>query len=363
MTRSKTMTRFTGWLALILISLLVLPLAGCQAAAPDAQASAMTTAATAATETTVAPAATTAAAAFPVEIVDATGAKVTLNTAPQSIIATNVWAGEMLLDLVDASRIKALSAWGDDPVLSATADKAAAIKDRVDISSPETLVALKPDLVIIDTFSDPDGALTKTLSQAGIPVVQLASPTDFTMIADTITTLAKATGEIAKGEELVNSMNATLQKVADAVKAVPEDKRVKVMYYEDYYDASGNSANMLCAYGVGSPFDAIAKAAGVVNVCNAANYSPVAKEKVVGEWQPDLLVIPAMQFDDKFKAIDDKGETLSAAIKLDPVLATLPAVKNGKILAIADKYRGSTSQYMALAVAELAKAAYPDLVS
>ncbi len=361
MSNHRSLTRMTGLIMLILISLLVMPMAGCQATAPTAAASAATTASP---ETTAAVAETTAAAAtFPVEIVDATGAKVTIKSAPQSIIATNVWAGEMLLDLVDASRIKALSAWGDDPVLSATADKAAAVKDRVDISSPETLVALQPDLVIIDTFSDPDGALTKTLSEAGIPVVQLASPTDFTMIADAITTLAQVTGETAKGEELVNSMETTLKTVADAIQTVPEKDRVKVMYYEDYYDASGNSANMLCAYGVGSPFDAIAKAAGVVNVCNAANYSPVAKEKVVGEWQPDLLVIPAMQFDDQFKAIDDKGETLSAAIKLDPVLVTLPAVKNGKILAIADKYRGSTSQYMAVAVAELAKAAYPDLIA
>jgi ABC-type Fe3+-hydroxamate transport system substrate-binding protein len=357
MSKHPALSRMTGLILLILLSLMILPLAGCQTSAATTPTTAP--AATTATETTTA---ATTAAAFPVEIVDATGVKVVIQSAPQAIIATNVWAGEMLLDLVDASRIKALSAWGDDPVLSATADKAAAVKARVDISTPESLVALQPDLVIIDTFSDPDGALTKTLSEAGIPVVQLASPTDFTMIADTLTTLAKATGETVRGAELVDTMNATLTKVADAVKAVPEANRVKVMYYEDYYDASGNSANMLCAYGVGSPFDAIAKAAGVVNVCNAANYSPVAKEKVVGEWQPDLLVIPAMQFDDQFKAIDDKGETLTAAIKLDPVLATLPAVKNSKILAIADKYRGSTSHYMAQAVAELAAAAYPDLV-
>ena len=359
MQRPRFLVRFPGLIALILISVALMSLSGCQAAAMTTTTAATATA-PAVSETA---AATTApAASFPVEIVDASGAKVVIKSAPQSIIATNIWSGEMMLDLVDASRIKALSAWGDDPVLSATADKAAAVKARVDISNPETIVALTPDLVIIDTFSDPDGALTKTLSEAGIPVVQLASPTDFTMIADTITTLAKATGEIERGAELVATMNDQLQTVADAVAKVPAEKQVKVMYYEDYYDASGNSANMLCAYGVGSPFDAIAKAAGVVNVCNAANYSPIAKEKVVGEWKPDLLVIPAMQFDDSFKAIDDKGATLSAAIKLDPVLSTLPAVKNNKIVAIPDKFRGSTSHYMARAVADLAAAAYPDLV-
>lgn len=339
---------------LLLMSLLALSLTGCQAAAP-------TTVALEPSATETAAATTAAAASFPVQITDATGAQVVIPAAPQKIIATTVWAAEMVLDLVDTSRITALSAWGDDPVLSATADRAAAVPNRVDISTPETIVALQPDLMIIDTFSDPDGALTKTLNDAGIPVLQLQSPTDFSMIAEALTTLALATGEVERGAELVAQMQTELQAVADKVTTVPADQKVKVMYYEDYYDATGNSANMLCAYGVESPFNAIAEAAGTVNVCDAANYSPVAKEKVVGEWQPDLLVIPSMQFDANFKAVDDQGETLRTAIKLDPILATLPAVKNDKILAIADKYRGSTSHYMALAVKELAAAAYPDL--
>ena len=118
------------------------------------------------------PAATTTATtepadSFPVTVKDAAGQDVVIQTRPQSIIVTNVWAAEMLLDLVDASRIKGLSAWGDDPVLSATAEKAKAVAARVQTGEPEGIVALKPDLVIIDTFSDPDGSLTKTLTDAG----------------------------------------------------------------------------------------------------------------------------------------------------------------------------------------------------
>ncbi len=345
-------------LVLALSALLLLPLTACQSTA----ATSATTAATAAETTAAATTTTEATTGFPVELVDATGTKVTLAAAPQSIISTTVWAGEMLLDLVDASRITALSAWGDDPVLSMTADKAAAVKNRVDISSPESIVALNPDLVIIDTFSNPDGSLSKTLTEAGIPVVQMESPTNFTMIADAILTLAQATGEVERGQAIVAEMNQTLETVASKVASVPADERVTVMFYEDYYDPTGNSANMLAAYGVGSPFHAIAEAAGTVNVCNVANYSPVAKEKVVGEWQPQLLVIPSSTFDENFKAVEDSGEMLKSAMMLDPILQTLPAVQNGKILAIPDKYRSSTSHYMAVAVELLAQAAYPDLV-
>ena len=338
-------------LILALAALLLLPLTACQAT--PAMAVDTTLATTAPSETTT---------GFPVELVDATGAKVTLTAPPQAIIATTVWAGEILLDMVDVSRITALSAWGDDPVLSMTAEKAAAVKHRVDISTPESIVALNPDLVILDTFSNPDGSLSKTLTEAGIPVVQMESPTDFTMIAEAILTLARATGEIERGQAMVATMNQTLDTIASQVASVPASDRVTVMFYEDYYDPTGNSANMLAAYGVGSPFQAIAEAAGTVNVCNVTNYSPVAKEKVVGEWQPQMLVIPSSTFDENFKAVEDGGAQQRAAMMQDPVLQTLPAVRDGNILAIPDKYRGSTSHYMATAVALLAQAAYPDLV-
>ena len=353
--------RTLALLVLILVALLAIPLTACQASTSTTEAQpapSSTTSAASVSETT----ADAATNRFPVEIEDATGAVVTVNAPPQSIIATNVWSGEMLLDMVDASRISALSAWGDDPVLSMTADKAAAVKNRVDISSPETIVALNPDLVILDTFSNPDGSLSKTLTEAGIPVIQMESPTNFKMIAEAILTLARAPGEDERGQEMVDEMNQVLDRVASQVASVPAEKRVTVMFYEDYYDMTGNSANMLAAYGVGSPFHAIAEAAGTVNVCNVATYSPGAKEKVGGEWQPELLVIPSSTFDENFKAIEDGGSMLKSAMEIDPILQTLPAVKDGRILAIADKYRSSTSQYMAQAVIELARAAYPDLV-
>jgi len=145
--------------ALVLTALFVLAgLSGCQQAATTA----------AATETT------TAAAAFPVTVQDASGQDIVIASAPQAIVATNIWAAEMLFGLVDTGRIKGLSAWGDNPVLSATAEQAKSVATRVTTGEPESIVALKPDLVIIDTFSDPDGSLTKTLADTGARTSKLA---------------------------------------------------------------------------------------------------------------------------------------------------------------------------------------------
>jgi len=347
---------------LLAISCLAAILAGCgqigQTGGTTAAATAaVTKAATTGPETT----SSATAPEFPVTVQDASGKDVVIASVPQSIIITNIWAAEMVLEMVDASRIKGLSAWGDDPVLSATAELAGAVAERVSTQEPEKIVSLEPDLVVIDTFSDPDGSLSKTLTEAGATVLQMNSPTNFTEIKAAIATLAAAVGEFDAGQELIAAIDAKLQLVAIKVSGLADAERLKVMYYEDYYDPSGSSAGMLAAYGAGSPFAAIAEAAGLINVCNAPNYSAVSKEKVIGEWQPDLLVVPAITYGSDFTVIDDQGKTIIQAIKADELMTTLPAVQNGRVIALTEKYRGSTSQYMADAVVELAAAAYPDL--
>ncbi len=291
------------------------------------------------------------------------GSAAVISGKPQAIIATNVWAGEILLDMLPSDRIKALSAWGDDPVISPTAEKAKAVTNRADTKKPEDMIAMKPDLVIIDTFTDADGSLTKTLQEAGITVLHLDSPTNFDQIKSVITTLAAAVGEPEKGAEMTAAVDASLKAVSDKLAGLKDADKKKVMYYEDYYDASGSSAGMLAAYGAGSPFDAIAGAAGLINVVSGVNnYSAVSKEKVVGEWKPDILIVPSITYGADFSAIDDGGASVIKAIQADELLKTLPAVQNGKVMALTEKYRGSTSQYMVKAVEELAKLAYPDLM-
>lgn len=342
---------------LIILTCLLSVLGGCQPSATSTTAASATTAAT----TTAATAATTAASAFPVTVQDANGQDVVIASAPQSIISTNLWSAEILLDMVDSSRISGLSAWGDDPVLSATADKAKAVAARISTQEPENIAALNPDLVIIDTFSDPDGSLTKTLTEAGAVVLQMNSPTTFEQIESAIATLAAATGESEAGQAMIAAMEAKLGAVAEKLAGLSAEDKLTVMYYDDYYDQSGANAGMLAAYGGLSPFNALAEAAGLVNVCDAVDYSAVSKEKVVGEWKPDVLIVSPVVYNEDFSVTDNRGETVIAGIKADPLLQTLPAVQNNRIYALTAKYNSSTSQYMAEAVVELASAAYPEL--
>lgn len=347
-------------LAFILaLTSIVMMLSACQPADPTTQETA--TATTSPVETTAKVTETTIAPAFPVTVKNAAGHDVTIDMAPQAIVVTNVWAAEILLDLIDSTRIKGLSAWGDNEAVSAAADKASAVEARVTTGKPEGIVALKPDMVIIDSFSDFDGSLSKTLTEAGITVLMMDSPTNFDQIKAAITTLAAAVGEAAKGEAMVSEIDSKLQAVAAKTASLTADQKLSVIFYDAYLDMNGNDTGMLCAYGEGSPFDAIASAAGLVNVCDAVTYSPISKEKVVAEWKPDILIVSGLVFSADFSVQDDQGAKMIAAIKASDLLTTLPAVQNEKILALTAKYAGSTSQYMADAVYELAAAAYPEL--
>lgn len=117
-------------------------------------------------------------------------------------------------------------------------------------------------------------------------------------------------------------MQARLDGVKEKVKDIPEADRVKVMYYEASYSADG----MLCAYGEGSPFQAIAEAAGARNVCTAPLYSNVSKETVVNDWKPQVLVVSGVTYGADFSATEDGGAAMKAAILADATLKTVPAV-------------------------------------
>ena len=297
------------------------------------------------------------APASPVTVQDAAGKDVVIKEAPQRVVILPVWEGEMALDMIDADRIAALSSYMDSTALTACADKAKAVSARVN-SEAEAILGQAPDLVLLDTFNDADGSLAKALTDAKVTVLTLSSPITFADIRDRLSTVAKALYAEEKGQALIDEMDKRLNDVKAKVEGV--EAPLGVMYYEDYYSADGSSAGMLCAYGKDSPFNAIAEAAGAVNVCTAANYSAVSKETVVNDWKPGLLVVPGIVYDANFQPAEDGGAAVTEAIKKDSVLQSLPAVQNGRIIALTEKYRGSTSHYMAYAVEELAKACYPD---
>ena len=102
------------------------------------------------------------------QVVDDSGQSLSLPSHPSRIVSLTYGTDEILLGLVDTSRVAALSRYAGNPDISfVTKEEAEAVGRKVDMNA-EFIMALKPDLVIASTAVSPQ--LVSLLRQSGIPV-------------------------------------------------------------------------------------------------------------------------------------------------------------------------------------------------
>jgi iron complex transport system substrate-binding protein len=129
--------------------------------------------------------------------------------APARIVSINLCADELLLSLADPAQIVALSPYAADPTLSFLADKAKAF--RHDAADAETVIGLKPDLVLAGRFTKRE--TREMLTRLGYRIVLLDAARS---IADSVTQIrdiAKLVGHPERGETLVNAIAAARKRV------------------------------------------------------------------------------------------------------------------------------------------------------
>lgn len=119
------------------------------------------------------------------------------------IVSTNPCADAMLVQLVPARRIAAISHYSHDPLSSSLAP-AVAGRFAVTAGTAEEVIALSPDLVVASTFTPP--ATRDAWTRAGLRVVYLGSPQDVAGSVAQVRELAAAVGARARGEAMVAAM-------------------------------------------------------------------------------------------------------------------------------------------------------------
>lgn len=279
---------------------------------------------------------------FPRTIYDGAGNKVTINAKPVRIVSASLASDEMLLDAVDSSRLVAITANALDPAQSAIAQdvRVKAIKNTLTKADPEALIALKPDLVFVASYTDP--GVIKQLKDAGLPVVVLASPNSIKDIQDNIRLIGQAVGAEEWAVGAVSIMQSQLEVVSNAVKNV---QPLTVLYYgPDGYSV-----------GAGTTIDEVITRAGGINAVTAGgikdNPYPQLGDEFVVKTDPDVILLAGFNsyapgFIDKFKN--------------NPNFQTLKAVKNGRVVVANDAYVASVSQYITFGVQEVAALLYPN---
>ena len=307
--------------------------AGCAvqpAAAPETAESAPTVAA--------APA---EANAFPRTITDGLGNAVTILQQPQRIVSLILATDEILLSLVDPSRVRAVTYLATDSMWTNVSEQAKRVEHTVQ-SDPEQIIALEPDLVLAATYNNPDHV--QLLRDAGVPVVVVSLFDSVERIADNIRFVAQLTGDEARAEALIAAMEERLAAVEAQVAKAETKPRVL------FYTAFGSSA------GKGSTFSDIVRRAGGVNLGDEALDGPfgeISLEKIV-ELNPDVIIT------DEFAPEDNAAWREN--FTNHPALANVNAKRNGRIYTVPARHLSTLSHYIVEGVYDVARLLHPALV-
>lgn len=283
---------------------------------------------------------------YPLKIKDANGFELTLDKKPVKIASLALVIDEMLFSMVDRAHIASITTYSEDAGISNIAGEAASFPVKTNADA-EKIIAMKPDLVILADWQKKE--FIQQLRDAKIPVYQYKSPVKFYDLRIFIRQIAELVGEKARGEAMVDELDAALKSVNDKVKGIKAKDKKTVLFYNTY-DGS--------TYGKGTSQDDIAYRAGVVNAASKAGmkqWQQLSKEQII-KLDPDIIIFPSWSYD---KSKDPKSD-MDNFMK-DKGFAGLKAVKNKMVVMLQDKHLQTNSQYMAYAVKDLAEAAYPEL--
>lgn len=282
------------------------------------------------------------------QVVDDTGQSVSLPDHPSRIVSLTYGTDEILLGLVDTSRVTALSKYaGNRDISFVTEEEAAAVGRKADLNA-ESIMALKPDLVVASTAVSPQ--LVSLLRQSGVPVYVSLVAANWDEMEEKVRGVAKAVHEEEAGEFMVQDM---------------EDKRAAL---EEKLSAIGPSDER-CALGLsfrgilgkkGTLFSEVLAMAHVKD--GAARYdvpkgtNAYLSLEILPEIDPDVILLPVW----KVKAGDDEKE-FAREIMENPAYRDVKAVKNGRLIPFPEKYKYVMSQHITDAMEASARAVYPEL--
>ena len=201
---------------------------------------------------------------------------------------------------------------------------------------PEKVIALKPDLVLIDASTGPKAAI-ETIKAAGISVLQTPESWSLKDLPIKVRAVGRAIGAQVQAEELVNQINKSLN--AATVKNSP---RVAFLYLR------GTSSVYLIG-GAGSGADSLLTAIGAIDVGAQALDRPfnTLTAESLAELNPDVILVMS-------KGLESVGG-IEGLLKL-PGVAQTRAGKASAVIDVDDSLLLSFGPRTPSLVDELAKA-------
>ena len=210
----------------------------------------------------------------------------------------------------------------------------------------EAIVSLEPDLVVL--IQDHDAARAR-LEALGVPTLQVDQG-DLDGILRSIEEIAARCGVAERGVELVAEIRGRLDAVEQRVAGLPRPRTLAVVGREA---GSGSLATVWVA-GTETFYDDVITLAGGVNAAQASpvTYPEVSREGLL-HIDPDVIL-------DLLADLDDRGVAAAAAAADWRQMATLRAVRGGRVHLLEHELTVVPGPRVADLVEEVAQALHPE---
>ena len=224
---------------------------------------------------------------------------------PSRIVSINLCADNLLMALANPKQIAALSPYAVDPKLSFFADRAHDF--RHDAAEAETVVELKPDLVLAGRFTKL--ATRDMLASLGYRVVSLDAVRSIDQSISQIREIAALVGHPERGEALIGEIEAAQARARQAASGLAAPPTAAVYQRRGYVTGGETlSADLLASVGLANAGGSLAGRIG--------GFIPL--EQLVAA-RPDYLVVAAP---------DIRAEDQGTALLAHPALQQLyPAAR------------------------------------
>lgn len=206
----------------------------------------------------------------------------------------------------------------------------------------EKMISLKPDLVFTTGMSDIDGKKEpfKALKDVGVCVIVIPTSNSIEAIKEDIRFIADVTGTLAKGQEIIDNMEAEIDRIAQIGKTIQDKKRV-------YFELG--AAPSMYSFGSGVFLNEIIELVGAINIfADRESWLSVSNEAVVSK-NPDIILTNVNYIENPVSEILTRTGW-----------ENVKAVKDGSVFQIDNSSSSLPNHNIVKAMKEIAKAIYPD---
>lgn len=275
--------------------------------------------------------------------VEALNGRVTIPEQPQRIVTISLGHDEVTFAIVPKERVVAANQFTQAAEQSNVAHLANGLPEIT--SDAEVIVAQSPDIVVASPFTSLE--LIDALERVGLVVLQTDLHNDADGRRQDIMLLGYAYGEEERAAEVVQEVEDREAALRSIWESKPEGERVRVMSATLYSDS-------LYTAGTGSTEGEIINTAGGINVAaeEGLEHNPIISYESLIAMSPEVIFIP--------QPAAWGGEEFMSDLLENPALASVPAVRDGRVFMADPKYFTTLSFWNLRGAEELARDLWPE---